>query len=108
MLGQERPELLGVRLIGLWVRDPRTGEFQEVLGRAGREDDERNGTAKPRPAIGFASDVFGLPLAFENRIVVFTGSPCRCAARENFAASGVAVKVPVQNVPLACTARWPG
>ncbi len=31
----------------------------------------------PRPAIGFASEVFGLPLALENRTVVSTGSPWR-------------------------------
>ena len=46
-----------------------------------------------------------VPLAFEKRIVASTGSPCRCAARESFDASGVGVKVPLQTVPLAWTAR---
>src|SRR5436190_23119771 len=67
-----------------------------------------NLTANPRPAIGSASFARGWPLAFEKRIVVSTGSPCRCAARESLFASGVAVKVPSHTVPLAWTARKPG
>ena len=62
----------------------------------------------PRPASGSASGVRGWPLAFEKRTVVSTGSPWRCAARENRFASGVAVKVPSQTVPLAWTALKPG
>ncbi len=62
----------------------------------------------PRPAIGLASEVLGLPLAFEKRTVAFTGRPAKWAARESFAASGVAVKVPSQTVPLAWIARKPG
>ena len=67
-----------------------------------------NLTAIPRPAIAWASEVLGSPLAFEKRTVTSTGSPWRCAARESFDASGVGVKVPLQTVPLAWTARWPG
>ncbi len=47
-----------------------------------------NLTAIPRPAIGLASEVFGLPLALEKRTVVFTGSPWKWAARESSARLG--------------------
>ena len=50
-------------------------------------------TAKPRTP-GKPSGTLGLPPPLENRNNAGTEEPSRCFARESFAASGLAVKLP--------------
>ena len=98
----------------------RTQQGDEAIGRGGWESfavcvdtsvvdpsGRVNFTAIPRTP-GALSFCAGLPEPLENRISAGTAEPLRCAARESWAASAVAVKVPRYSLPLACKARSPG
>jgi hypothetical protein len=58
--------------------------------------------------LGLPSCTSGLPLAFEKRMTIGTGPPCRWGGRLTRRASCDALNAPEQTMPLAWAGRKPG